>query len=112
MVHVDQNRLLLLNPPDGADTHTSRRVHPSGRFLRWLLEEEELPTTLGFTTGCQWSPVSSDNTKTASMNWPGPGPAITATVIGSTAGEGVAISIGEKAERPVVRIDLERYGSI
>ena len=44
-----KNRLLLLNPPDGADTHTSRRVHPSGRLLRWLLEEEELPSGVGFT---------------------------------------------------------------
>ena len=35
-----RNRLLLLNPPDGAETHTSRRVHPSARLLRWLLEEE------------------------------------------------------------------------
>ena len=26
-----QNRLLLLNPSDGAETHTSRRVHPSAR---------------------------------------------------------------------------------
>ena len=33
-----KNRLLLLNPPDGAETHTSRRVHPSSRLLRWLLE--------------------------------------------------------------------------
>jgi hypothetical protein len=44
-----QNRLLLLNPPDGAETHTSRRVHPSGRLLRWLLEEEDLPVGMGFT---------------------------------------------------------------
>ena len=43
-----QNRLLLLNPPDGAETHTSRRVHPSTRLLRWLLEEEELPSGIGF----------------------------------------------------------------
>ncbi|MCP4920879.1 MAG: hypothetical protein GY913_28630, partial [Proteobacteria bacterium] len=43
-----KNRLLLLNPPDGAETHTSRRVHPSGRLLRWLLEEEELPSSAGF----------------------------------------------------------------
>ena len=43
-----KNRLLLLNPPDGAETHTSRRVHPSGRMLRWLMEEEELPSGMGF----------------------------------------------------------------
>ena len=107
-----KNRLLLLNPPDGADTHTSRRVHPSGRFLRWLLEEEELPTALGFTPlDVSGAPLIATDTKNRidelaqSLD-----KAITITVIGSTAGgrEGVAISIGRKAERPVVRIDLER----
>ena len=107
-----KNRLLLLNPPDGADTHTSRRVHPSGRLLRWLLEEEELPTGLGFTPlDVSGAPLIATDTKdridelAQSLD-----KAITITVIGSTAGgrEGVAISIARKAERSVVRIDLER----
>ena len=107
-----KNRLLLLNPPDGADTHTSRRVHPSGRLLRWLLEEEELPTGLGFTPlDVSGAPLIATDTMeridelAQSLNSP-----ITITVVGSTAGgrEGVAISIGRKASRPVVRIDLER----
>lgn len=107
-----KNRLLLLNPPDGAETHTSRRVHPSGRLLRWLLEEEELPTGLGFTPlDVSGAPLIATETKeriddlAKSLDKP-----ITITVIGATSGtrEGVAISIGRKAERPVVRIDLER----
>ena len=44
-----QNRLLLLDPPEGAETHTSRRVHPSSRLLQWLLEGHGLPEGVGFT---------------------------------------------------------------
>ena len=29
-----QNRLLLLNPEEGVETHTARRLHPSGRLLQ------------------------------------------------------------------------------
>ena len=43
-----QNRLLLLYPEEGVETHTSRRVHPSGRLLQWLLEGKELPESIGF----------------------------------------------------------------
>ena len=107
-----KNRLLLLNPPDGAETHTSRRVHPSGRLLRWLLEEEELPSGLGFTPlDTNGAPLIATETFNRihelrnSLDKP-----ITITILGSTAGgrEGVAISIARKADRPLVRIDLER----
>ena len=57
-----RNRLLLLNPPDGADTHTSRRVHPSSRLLRWLLEGEELPSGLGFTPRPDGAPLIAKET--------------------------------------------------
>ena len=107
-----KNRLLLLNPPDGADTHTSRRVHPSGRFLRWLLEGEELPTGLGFTPlDVSGAPlIAGDTEKRIDELAPSLNKAITITVVGATSGarEGVAISIARKAERPLVRIDLER----
>ncbi len=107
-----KNRLLLLNPPDGAETHTSRRVHPSGRFLRWLLEGEELPTGLGFTPlDVSGAPLIAGETETRIEELaPSLHKAITITVIGATSGarEGVAISIARRAERPLVRIDLER----
>lgn len=107
-----KNRLLLLNPPDGADTHTSRRVHPSGRLLRWLLEEEELPEGVGFY------PMATDRVPFI------PAPTlqrirdldeslrrqITVTIIGSTIGgrEAVAMALAQEVGRPLVRIDLER----
>ena len=107
-----KNRLLLLNPPDGADTHTSRRVHPSGRLLRWLLEEEELPSGVGFT------PLEADadpliSTKTSERIETLRGSfkqAITVAIIGSTTGarEGVAIAVARAAEMPIARVDLER----
>ena len=107
-----KNRLLLLNPPDGADTHTSRRVHPSGRFLRWLLEGEELPTGLGFTPlDVSGAPLIAGETENRIEELaPSLNKAITITVVGATSGarEGVAISIARKAERSLVRIDLER----
>lgn len=107
-----KNRLLLLNPPDGADTHTSRRVHPSGRFLRWLLEGEELPTGLGFTPlDVSGAPlIAGDTERRIEELAPSLNKAITITVVGATSGarEGVAISIARRADRPLVRIDLER----
>jgi len=107
-----KNRLLLLNPPDGADTLTSRRVHPSTRVLRWLLEKEELSSALGFTpmetTGKPLIPATSreriEELK-GSLNSP-----ITVAVIGSTMGsrEGAAVAIAQAADRPLVRLDLDR----
>lgn len=107
-----KNRLLLLNPPDGAETHTARRVHPSGRLLRWLLEEEELPSSLGFTPlDTKGAPlIAGDTHKRIEELVPALDKGITITILGSTSGgrEGVAITIARKAERPLVRIDLER----
>jgi AAA+ superfamily predicted ATPase len=109
---VIRNRLLLLHPPDGAETHTSRRLHPAARLLRWFLEEEELPEAVGF------HPVSTDKDPFI------PAPtrkriadlddtltkAVTVAVVGSTMGmrEGVAQAIARKAGRRLVRVDLER----
>ncbi|MFN7147568.1 MAG: AAA family ATPase, partial [Myxococcota bacterium] len=105
-------RLLMLNPPDGHDTHTSRRLHPAPRLLRWLLEEEELPSSVGFTpvdtSGEPFIPAPTrkriqelDETLTRP---------ITVAVVGSTIGmrEGVAQAIARRCKRPLVRIDLER----
>ena len=107
-----RNRLLLLNPPDGFETHTSRRLHPTPRLVRWFLEEGELPAGVGFTpidTRLEPfipAPTRSriedlgDTLKTA----------VTVAVVGSTVGlrEGVAQSLARFVGRPLVRIDLER----
>jgi AAA+ superfamily predicted ATPase len=105
-------RLLLLNPPDGHDTHTSRRVHPAPRLLRWLLEEEELPSAVGFTpvdtSGAPFIPAPTRK-RIAELGDTLTKP-ITVAVVGSTIGmrEGVAQAIARQCRRPLVRIDLER----
>jgi AAA+ superfamily predicted ATPase len=107
-----QNRLLLLNPPDGAETHTSRRVHPSGRMLSWLLKEEDLPVGLGFTpidtSGDIFNPEETSSRLDLIQN--SLQEAITLVIVGSTMGsrEGVAIDVAQRANRPLVRIDLDR----
>lgn len=107
-----KNRLLLLDPPEGAETHTSRRVHPSGRLLAWLLEGQGLPGGIGFT------PLATD----VAPLIPGPTRAriediqaglqdrITVAVVGSTSGsrEGTAIAIARAAGRQLVRVDMGR----
>lgn len=107
-----KNRLLLLNPPDGAETLTSRRVHPSSRLLRWLLEQEELPGGIGFTPlSIEGSPLIPGATAkridelAGSLKSP-----VTIAIIGSTMGsrEGTAMAIAQRAGRPLVRIDIER----
>lgn len=107
-----RNRLLLLNPPDGAETHTSRRVHPSSRLLRWLLENEELPPGLGFTPlSTEGAPLIAGRTmERIQQSLPSLERAIAVTIISGTSGarEGVAIAIARATKRPVVRIDLER----
>lgn len=105
-------RLLLLNPPDGHDTHTSRRVHPAPRLLRWLLEEEELPSSVGFTPiDTSMDPFIPAPTRKRIVDLDESlDRAITVAVVGSTIGmrEGVAQAIARRCERPLVRIDLER----
>lgn len=107
-----KNRLLLLNPPDGAETHTSRRVHPSGRLLRWLLEEEELPSSAGFqprdTSFDPFVPASTQQRIEELAE--GLHKRVTYVIVGAAEGsrEGVAMAIARRCNRPLVRIDLER----
>ncbi|HJN75104.1 MAG TPA: ATP-binding protein [Myxococcota bacterium] len=106
-----KNRLLLLNPPDGAETHTSRRVHPSGRLLRWLLEEEELPSSPGFVPlDVRISPFVPGSTKRRLEEFDELDRAITYVIVGAAEGsrEGVALEIARRVKRPLVRVDLER----
>ncbi len=107
-----RNRLLLLDPPEGAETHTSRRVHPSGRLLQWLMEEVELPAGVGFkplsTEGNLLIPAKTEARIQDIL--PSCSRPVTIAVIGGTSGsrEGVGIAIAQKADRPLVRVDLER----
>ena len=107
-----RNRLLLLNPAEGVETHTARRVHPAPRLLRWLLEEEELPTGAGFSPlDLSRKPFIPAPTRNR-IDELGEvfNKAITVAIIGSTMGsrEAVAQSIAQRVGRLLVRVDLER----
>jgi AAA+ superfamily predicted ATPase len=110
-----QNRLLLLNPPDGTDTHTSRRVHPAPRLLRWLLQGDEVALNPGATRMDTVRPpfipavtLQRLEQLAGSLSTP-----ITVAIVGSTGGmrEGSAMAVARKAGRPLVRIDVERAKS-
>jgi hypothetical protein len=107
-----RNRILLLNPPDGMDTHTSRRVHPAPRVLRWLLQGVQVAYSDGAkVVETQFQAFVSGQAKVrletlqGSLDTP-----ITVAVVGGTGGtrEGVAIEVARHAERPLVRVDMER----
>ncbi len=107
-----RNRLLLLNPPDGFETHTSRRLHPTPRLVRWFLEPGELPASVGFTPiDTSMEPFIPAPTRKRiedlgeTLRTP-----VTVAVVGSTVGlrEGVAQSLARYVGRQLVRIDLER----
>lgn len=107
-----QNRLLLLYPEEGAETHTARRVHPSSRLLRWLLEEEELPKSAGFTPIDTRREPFIPGTVTDRLDELGDGldQPHTYVIVGASSGsrEGVAMAIARRCQRPLVRVDLER----
>ncbi len=106
------NRLLLLNPPDGMETHTSRRLHPSPRLLRWLLQGE----AIGKSEEAKRIDTSVEpfipNQARDRIDGLGAsiGTGITLVVVGGTNGmrEGVSMQIARKAGRPLIRVDLER----
>ncbi len=106
------NRVLLLNPPDGMDTHTSRRVHPAPHFLRWILRNEPVTLATGATQlATDLMPFVPAMTQErlkqirGSLNTP-----ITVAIVGGTTGmrEGIAMAVAREAQRPLVRVDIER----
>ncbi|MEQ1565530.1 MAG: ATP-binding protein [Myxococcota bacterium] len=110
-----RNRLLLLNPPDGMDTHTSRRVHPSPRLLQWMLRANVLALAEGAVLlDTSRPPFVPSPTRArllqleGSLNSP-----ITVVIVGGTTGtrEGVAMEVARVAKRPLVRVDVERSKS-
>lgn len=107
-----RHRLLLLHPSEGTETHTSRRLHPAPRLLRWLLEEEELPESVGFNPiPTDLEPFIPAPTRQRieelgnSLQKP-----ITVAIIGGTQGlrEGVAQAVARTCGRPLVQVDLDR----
>jgi AAA+ superfamily predicted ATPase len=110
-----QNRLLLLNPADGLDTHTSRRLHPAPRLLRWLFQGDVPPLELGAsvvdTTSNPFIPaVTAERLGSLNASLLGP---ITVAVIGGTNGsrEAVAMAIARHVSRPLVRVDVSKAKS-
>lgn len=107
-----QNRLLLLNPPDGMDTHTSRRVHPAPRLLQWLLKGDSVSFSDGAkaldTSLRPFVPKITEDRLVAISN--SLQTAVTVAVVGGTVGmrEGIAMAVARQANRPLVRVDMER----
>ncbi len=105
-------RLLVTNTSDPSETFAARRLSPSGRLLRWLLDEEELPKSVGFRPlDTQHEPFIAGAAQerltqlSGGLNKPH-----TYVVVGPTSGsrESVALAIARHCERPLVAIDLER----
>ncbi len=107
-----KNRVLLLYPPESSDTHTSKRVHPSHRTIRWLLEEEELPESPGFRPlDTSFEPFIPSSVKERLDEFgEGIDRPYTYVIVGASSGqrEGAALAIARRCNRPVVRVDLER----
>ena len=107
-----QNRLLLLFPKDGLETHTSRRLHPAPRLLRWLftdgLASLEEGSTLIDTDDPPFIPSLAKtriDALSGSLN-----SRVTLAIVGGMIGsrEGVAMAVARACERPLIQIDVER----
>jgi AAA+ superfamily predicted ATPase len=106
------NRLLLLHPLEGTETHTSRRVHPAPRLLRWLLQGDDVALSPGATrleTARQPFIPGMTGKRLAQLEG-SLNTAITVAIVGGTIGmrEGVAMAVARQAGRPLVRVDVER----
>ncbi|MEN0061718.1 MAG: ATP-binding protein [Myxococcota bacterium] len=107
-----RHRLLLLNPPDGMDTHASRRVHPSPQLLQWLFGQQPVGLEAGATRiDVSREPFVPGSTieRLVHIDEALKGP-VTVAIVGGTSGmrEGVAMAVARQAKRPLVRVDLER----
>ena len=107
-----QNRLLMLHPLEGTETHTARRLHPAPRLLRWLLQGDEVALNVGATRmDVERQPfipkITQQRLETIAGALDTP---ITIAVVGATVGmrEGTAMALARRAGRPLVRIDVER----
>lgn len=112
---LTQNRLLMLYPQEGTETHTARRLHPAPRLLRWLIQGDNVALNPGATpmdtTRQPFIPkVTVERLETIAGALDGP---ISVAIVGSTMGmrEGVAMAIARRVGRPLVRVDVERAKS-
>jgi AAA+ superfamily predicted ATPase len=106
------HRLVQLNPADGMDTHTSRRLHPAPRLIQWLLRDNLVALSEGATV-LDTARIPFVPKLTAerlvqlrgALNSP-----ITVAIVGGTTGtrEGVAMAVAREAGRSLVRVDVER----
>ncbi len=107
-----RNRLLLLYPSEGVETHTSRRLHPAPRLTRWLLQAGDGLMSDGAkridTRHEPFVPTMAQQR----LDQLGPTLArpVTIAIVGGTNGlrEGVAMAVARAAGRPLVRVDVER----
>lgn len=109
-----QNRLLLLNPHDGVETHTSRRLHPAPRLLRWLMQDKLALAEGVKVLDTEREPFIPGMTKDRLRQIAGSlNSAITVVIVGGTSGmrEGTAMAVARMAGRPLVRVDMERCKS-
>ncbi|MBW2257547.1 MAG: ATP-binding protein, partial [Deltaproteobacteria bacterium] len=109
-----KNRLLLLNPPDGFETHTSRRLHPSPRLLRWLMQDSVTLSDGATTLDTSRQPFIPGMTRDRLQQISGSlDTGITVVIVGGTQGmrEGTAMAVARMANRPLVRVDMERCKS-
>jgi AAA+ superfamily predicted ATPase len=105
-------RLLLLHPSaENVEAYASKRVYPSPRLLRWLLDDEGLPNSVGVdrveTARDPFVPTGvRDRLEALEGALQGP---TTACLVGGTRGgrEGTAIRIARQLGRPLLQIDLD-----
>jgi AAA+ superfamily predicted ATPase len=106
-----RNRLLLLHPREGIETHSAKRLYPASSLIEWLLgagaslhsgarrlRTDQLP----------FVPQSAQerlDTVVEALRTP-----VTVVITGGTSGmrEGIAIAVARTAEHPMVRVDLDR----
>lgn len=106
-----QNRLLLLNPPGGFETHSARRLHPAPVAIDWLIGSGTSMSEGATNIRTDQTPFVPGSTKerlqsiAEVLKTP-----VTAVVVGGTNGmrEGVAMELARVAGRPLVRVDIDR----
>jgi AAA+ superfamily predicted ATPase len=105
-------RLLVPQAADPSETFASRRLSPSTRLLRWLLDDEELPRSVGFKPlSTQYEPfIAGPAVKRLAQLGDGLDQPYTFVVVGPTSGarEAVAMAVARRCKRPLVMVDVER----
>ncbi|MEO0603033.1 MAG: AAA family ATPase, partial [Myxococcota bacterium] len=103
-------RLLILE--EGSDPHSARRVRPAATLLPWLLGQRPpslQPATVRLDVEHEPFVPSSTRARLDEVALALREP-VTVAIVGGTEGmrEGVAVAVARRAERGLVRLDLER----